>query len=80
MFLDRGKAGVGIIIPRHPGRVVNLLTEYLDRAVQLEGMAANEPDSAFKDQLLAQAQAYRKRRRGRKIMDSRPRVPDKNSG
>jgi hypothetical protein len=37
-----------------------MLTEYLDRAVQLEEMAANEPDSTFKEQLLAQAQAYRK--------------------
>jgi len=36
------------------------LTEYLERAVQLEDLAAKEPDSAFKEQLLAQAQAYRK--------------------
>ena len=40
--------------------VVKLLTEYLERAVQLEELAAREPDSAFKDQLLTQAQAYRK--------------------
>jgi hypothetical protein len=39
---------------------VKLLTEYLDRAVQLEKMAEQEPDSSFKEQLLAQAQAYRK--------------------
>jgi hypothetical protein len=39
---------------------VKLLTEYLERAVQLEQMAEQEPDSAFKDQLLAQAEAYRK--------------------
>jgi hypothetical protein len=39
---------------------VKLLTEYLERAIQLEAMAANEPDSAFKEQLLDQAQAYRK--------------------
>jgi hypothetical protein len=40
--------------------VVKKLTEYLERAVQLEDLAAREPDSAFKEQLLAQAQAYRK--------------------
>jgi hypothetical protein len=39
---------------------VKLLTEYLERAIQLEKMAEQEPDSAFKDQLLAQAEAYRK--------------------
>ncbi|WP_082847858.1 hypothetical protein [Bradyrhizobium sp. DOA9] len=39
---------------------MKLLTEYLERAVQLEKMAASEPDSAFKDQLLQQASAYRK--------------------
>jgi hypothetical protein len=41
-------------------RVMKLLTEYLERAIQLEAMAANEPDSAFKEQLLSQARAYRK--------------------
>lgn len=39
---------------------MKLLTEYLERAIQLEEMAAQEPDSSFKDQLLEQAQAYRK--------------------
>jgi len=39
---------------------VKKLTEYLDRAVQLEELAAKEPDSTFKDQLLNQATAYRK--------------------
>ncbi|WP_038950362.1 hypothetical protein [Bradyrhizobium genomosp. III] len=39
---------------------MRLLTEYLDRAVALEGLAAGEPDSAFKSQLLDQAAAYRK--------------------
>ncbi len=38
---------------------MKLLTEYLERAVQLEQLAANEPDSNFKSQLLAQAAAYR---------------------
>jgi len=42
------------------GGVVKQLTEYLERAVQLEELAAKEPDSTFKDQLLSQAQAYRK--------------------
>jgi hypothetical protein len=39
---------------------MKLLTEYLDRAVMLESLAANEPDSNFKTQLLDQAAAYRK--------------------
>lgn len=38
---------------------MKLLMEYLERAVQLENLAASEPDSAFKDQLLKQAEAYR---------------------
>ena len=39
---------------------MQLLSEYLDRAVNLERLAANEPDSGFKNQLLEQAAAYRK--------------------
>jgi hypothetical protein len=39
---------------------MKLLTEYLDRAVGLERLAAGEKDSAFKTQLLDQAAAYRK--------------------
>ncbi|MDA9415121.1 MULTISPECIES: hypothetical protein [unclassified Bradyrhizobium] len=39
---------------------MKLLTEYLERAVQLEGLAASEFDSAFKSQLLEQAASYRK--------------------
>jgi hypothetical protein len=39
---------------------MKLLTEYLDRAVSLERLAAGEQDSTFKDQLLNQAAAYRK--------------------
>jgi hypothetical protein len=39
---------------------VKLLNEYLERAVQLEALAAAEPDSNFKNQLMAQAQSYRK--------------------
>ena len=39
---------------------MKLLTEYLERAVQLEKMAVAEPESAFKDQLISQSEAYRK--------------------
>jgi len=39
---------------------VKLLAEYLERAVQLELLAASEPDSTFKSQLLEQAGSYRK--------------------
>lgn len=38
---------------------MKLLTEYLERAVSLEKLAAGEPDSTFKTQLLTQAAAYR---------------------
>ena len=39
---------------------MKLLTEYLERAVSLERLAASEQDSNFKTQLLNQAAAYRK--------------------
>jgi hypothetical protein len=39
---------------------MKMLTEYLERAVSLERLAANEPDSNFRTQLLNQAAAYRK--------------------
>ena len=39
---------------------MKLLTEYLERARQLERLAHSEADSEFKDQLLNQATAYRK--------------------
>jgi hypothetical protein len=39
---------------------MKLLTEYLERAVNVERLAADEADSTFKDQLLNQAAAYRK--------------------
>lgn len=38
---------------------MKLLTEYLDRAINLERLAASEPDSKFKTELLNQAAAYR---------------------
>ncbi|WFU75594.1 hypothetical protein [Bradyrhizobium sp. CB2312] len=39
---------------------MKLLVEYLERAVQLERLAASERDAVFKGQLLTQAQAYRR--------------------
>jgi hypothetical protein len=39
---------------------MKLLTEYLERAVNLERLAAGEQDSKFKAELLNQAEAYRK--------------------
>lgn len=39
---------------------MKLLTEYLERAVNLERLAADERDPLFKAQLLDQAAAYRK--------------------
>jgi hypothetical protein len=39
---------------------MKLLTEYLERAISLERLAASEQDSKFKTQLLDQAAAYRK--------------------
>jgi hypothetical protein len=42
-------------------RRMKLLTEYLDRAINLERLAASEQDSKFKTELLNQAAAYRKR-------------------
>ncbi|WP_375304965.1 hypothetical protein WI560_22815 [Bradyrhizobium sp. A11] len=38
---------------------MKLLNEYLERAVQLEALAADESDGPFKTQLLVQAQSYR---------------------
>jgi hypothetical protein len=39
---------------------MKMLTEYLERAADLERLAASEQDSKFKAQLLDQAAAYRK--------------------
>jgi hypothetical protein len=41
-------------------RAMKLLTECLERAVNLERLAANEQNLVFKSQLLHQARAYRK--------------------
>ena len=37
-----------------------MLTEYLDRALEFERLAASEQDEAFKAQLLKQAASYRR--------------------
>jgi hypothetical protein len=39
---------------------MKLLTEYLDRAINLERLAASEQDSMFKNELLKQAASYRR--------------------
>jgi hypothetical protein len=39
---------------------MKLLAEYLERAVQLEGLAKDEANPKLKEQLLDQAQEYRK--------------------
>ena len=39
---------------------MELRTEYLERALQLEALAADKSDPVFKGQLLGQANAYRK--------------------
>lgn len=39
---------------------MKMLAEYIERAVSLERLAADEQDSEFKSQLLHQAAAYRK--------------------
>jgi hypothetical protein len=39
---------------------MKMLTEYLERAVALERLAADEQDPKFKAELLNQAAAYRK--------------------
>jgi hypothetical protein len=39
---------------------MKLLTEYLERALQLESLADGEADSTFRTELLKQAAAYRK--------------------
>ncbi len=41
------------------GFTMKLLTEYFERSIELERLAAGERDSAFKTQLLKQAAAYR---------------------
>lgn len=42
------------------GPTVKLLTEYIERALQLEALAEGETDPKFKGELLKLARAYRK--------------------
>jgi hypothetical protein len=60
-------------------RQTKLLTEYLEPAVQLEALAANEPDQDFKAQLLDQARAYRElaAKRAEQYGSSPPSPPQK---
>lgn len=63
---------------------MKLLTEYIERALELERLAAGEQDSAFKTQLQNQAAAYRKlaARRAEQYgmpAPSRPNIPDGSS-
>jgi hypothetical protein len=51
-------AGIFILGTVEPA--MKMLTEYLERAVNLERLAAGEQDSTFKAELLNQAKAYRK--------------------
>jgi hypothetical protein len=46
--------------PRGHNDRMKLLTEYLERALGLERLAEDEPNSKFKTDLLNQAAAYRK--------------------
>jgi hypothetical protein len=57
---------------------MKLLNEYLERAISLQAMAAEEPDSRFKQGLLEQAGAYRKlaAKRAKKTA-YRPQAPQK---
>lgn len=59
---------------------MKLLTEYLDRAVNLERLAVSEPDSAFRTELLNQAAAYRElaARRAEQYGLPAPSPPDSN--
>jgi hypothetical protein len=38
---------------------MKMLTEYLERALEFEQLAASEQNGAFKEQLLKQAESYR---------------------
>ena len=39
---------------------MKMLTEFLDRAIEFEKLAASEPNDAFKAELIKQADSYRK--------------------
>jgi hypothetical protein len=59
---------------------VKLLTEYIERAMQLEALAERETEPKFKVQLLKQADAYRKlaAKRAELYGMRLPRGPDKS--
>jgi hypothetical protein len=61
---------------------MKLLTEYLERAINLERLAASEADSKFKTELLNQANAYRKlaARRAKQYGLPPPRPPESPTG
>ena len=42
------------------GGAVKMIAEYLEHALQFEKMARDETDATLKEQLLKQAEAYRK--------------------
>ena len=47
-------------LPSSWGSPVKLVTEYIERALQLEALAEGEADSKFQADLLKQAKSYRK--------------------
>jgi hypothetical protein len=51
--------GTHLLSRNTPGTTMRLLTEYLERAVHFEDLAAAETDPKLKQQLEDQAQAYR---------------------
>jgi hypothetical protein len=51
---------------------MKLLIEYIERAVQLERLAAQEENPAFKAELLKQAGAYRKMAADRAVQQGLP--------
>ena len=66
LLVKSGKTG-NVALPQQkfsPGAGIitgmKMLTEYLERALSLERLAADEQDATFKSALLRQAEAYRK--------------------
>jgi hypothetical protein len=51
---------------------IRLVTEYIDRAVNLERLAAGEQDAKFKAELLHQAASYRKMAANRAVQCGLP--------
>jgi hypothetical protein len=59
---------------------MKLLNEYLERAKNLDRLAADERDSRFKAELLNQAAAYRKLAAKRADQNGLPRPPPEAAG